>query len=146
MIIILTGEDKDKFMGIFDDYGKDFAALNKQLKTIMTEYQAIGRRLDTIENSIVALSVLVVQQGKDNMATKTEVRADIAEIKAIVAETRGAANSALALLDQYIKAVNASSASAADLDEFRTDLKAIHDELAAERDQIKTALEANAQP
>lgn len=130
MIIILTGDDKDKFMGIFDND---------------REYQAIGRRLDGLKKDISALDNHIKELKAMVTATKEEVRNDIAEIKSIVAETRGMANSALVLLQQYIDKVNAASATAEDLGGFRAELKIIHDELNAEKDQLKAAIETNPQ-
>lgn len=74
------------------------------------------------------------------MATKEEVQADLAEIKTEVAETRGAANSAIVLLREYIDRVGQAAASAVDLDGFRADLALIKDEMQATEAELKAAV------
>lgn len=74
------------------------------------------------------------------MATKEEVQADLAEIKTEVAETRGAANSAIVLLREYIDRVGLAAASATDLDGFRADLALIKDEMQATEAELKAAV------
>lgn len=119
--IIVTGKDKERFMGIFDND---------------REYRAIGRKLDKLEDSMTALAALIVKQGKDNMATKAEVKADLDEIKQIVGETRGVAKSIIILVDKLLERIANSAANATDLDAFRADLALIRTETIAERDEI----------
>lgn len=111
-----------------------------------SEYQAIGRRLDKIDKDLTALKLQLTAQGKNNMATKAEVKADLDELKQIVTDTRGAANSAIALIKKLLDQVTNAAASAADLDELRTDLAVIKTETLAEEDDLKKAIEANPGP
>lgn len=106
------------------------------------EYQAIERKLDALDRK---LDALFNAQRKSDMATKQEVQKDLADIKQIVGETRGAANSAIVLLKKYIDQVNNAAANAADLDAFRADLKIIHDETLGAENDLKAAVETNVQ-
>jgi hypothetical protein len=89
---------------------------------------------------------LISHHRKEDMATKQEVQADIAEIKQIVADTRGAANSAIALLKEVLGKVDTAAATATDLDALRTDLKLIKDETLAEEADLKAAVAQNPGP
>jgi hypothetical protein len=80
------------------------------------------------------------------MATREEVQTDLKEIRTIVTETRGVANSALALLKEALDRVGVAAASATDLDAFRADLKIIRDETVAMEGELKAAVTANPAP
>jgi hypothetical protein len=120
--IIITGKDKEKVMGWFDS----------------TEYQAIGRKLDKI---LIALA----KMEKTDMATKDEVKADLANIIALATETRGVANTAVVLIKKLFDQINNAAATAADLDEFRATLKTIMTETQAAEDDLKAAVTTNQQ-
>lgn len=67
--IIITGKDKERIMGLFDND---------------REYRAIGRRLDKLEDSIVALTALIIKQGKEIMAKADDLRAILNKLTADV--------------------------------------------------------------
>lgn len=121
--IIITGKDKEKVMGWFDN----------------TEYQAIGRKLDKILFALAKME-------KADMATKDEVKADLANIIALATETRGVANTAVLLIKKLLDQINNAAATAADLDEFRASLKTIMTETQAAEDDLKAAVTTNQQP
>lgn len=97
--------------------------------------EAIHTRLGTIEQLLEKL-----------MANKAEVKADLEAIKAEVTATRGAANSAIALLTKVLGQVNTAAANADDLDEFRTDLKLIMEGTTSIETDLKTAVNTNPAP
>lgn len=96
---------------------------------------AIKRKLELILNNTGAI-----------MATKQEVAADIAEIKAGVAAVHGAANSAIALLKEVLARVDTAAANAEDLDAFRADFALIKAETAETEAGLKAAVVQNPDP
>lgn len=104
-----------------------------------TEYQAIGRKLDKILFALAKME-------KADMATKDEVKADLANIIALATETRGVANTAVLLIKKLLDQINNAAATAADLDEFRASLKTIMTETQAAEDDLKAAVTTNQQP
>lgn len=110
-----------------------------------SEYQAIGRKLDAVSKQLDALQKQLIAQGTANMATKAEVKADLDAIKAEVTATRGAADSAIALLNKVLGTIKDAAASATDLDGFRADLADIMSGTKATEDELKAAVTANPQ-
>lgn len=101
--------------------------------------QRLEKKLDLVSHQLKRVETLL-------MATKQDVKADIDAILVVATETRGLANSALALLKKYFDLVGSAAASAADLDEFRVSLAQIKEQTQGSEDEIKAAIAANSPP
>ena len=86
----------------------------------------------------------LVSQRLENMimATKEEVTADLEEIKKLVTDTKGVAQSAVELITRLMGMIGDAAAKAEDLDAFRVSLKEISAGVTEEKDALAKAVEA----
>jgi hypothetical protein len=99
--------------------------------------------LSEVKVELRKLMDLIIQTKEATMATKQEVKADMAEVLKEVTETRGAAQSAIAWAKGLMDQIGEAAANAADLDAFRADLALIKAETQATEDELKAAIPAN---
>jgi len=90
--------------------------------------------------------VIALRNQEELMATKEQVLQDLADIRTEVAETRGAADSAITLLREVLGRVGDAAASATDLDGFRVELGLIMEATQETEAALKAAVVAPPPP
>lgn len=74
------------------------------------------------------------------MATLQEVKDEIAATKQEVSDTRGAAKSAVVLIDRLLAMIQDAAANATDLDALKAGIASIHSETTAEKQELADAV------
>lgn len=86
---------------------------------------------------------LILKNQEAMMATKEEVKADLAVLLEETRRTRGAAESTIVWAKGLVDQIANAAASATDLDGLRSDIATIQTEAKATEDQLRAAIPAN---
>lgn len=86
---------------------------------------------------------LIKENQETIMATKEEVKQDLANLLTETKATRGAAESAIVWAKGLVDQIANAAANASDLDGLRSDIALIQAEAKSTEDQLKAAIPAN---